>query len=90
MEPKKKLCYATIEEMIADICSCEDIDSALIIAPECEWDGGGVAVMGYDFYDGINTTGKTLREALVEFGKEAKKRWPPDPDYDYDKLDWES
>jgi len=81
----KKIDVASIEELLADICHHEDIESALIISTTKD---KGAFVMGFDGIPSMSFSGDTFREALIAFGKASRERYEAKWFDEYAKLDW--
>lgn len=70
---------ATVEQLFDALCG-ETMDGARIVHVS----EGEVTVMDYEGrYEG---TGATLKEALIQHGRDYRKNWPYDPEYD--KVDF--
>lgn len=85
---KKSVKNASIEELLADICRWEDMDSALIVSST---EDGGAFVMTYDGEGGV--VGPTLRVALIRFMMRSLKKHPwmlDDDEVELYRLDWRS
>ncbi len=79
---KKKPEDATIEEIIFDMSSCEDIESLLLVGPAGFNLEDGFIVMEYD--GAKETEGYTLKEAFISFFRTSRKGQT----FETDLLDW--
>jgi hypothetical protein len=78
----------TIEQILSDITSGEDPDASVVVWADST---GGARVVGYDMCSDIYVSDKkTLKEALIEFGRRMYEKHPPFDEFDEEryKFDW--
>lgn len=75
---------ATAEELLKDLTSYEDLDSALIVTTTRD---GGVFIMPYEFSGHASGEGKTFKEALLNFGRAAYEPWWNEENFTFE-FDW--
>lgn len=75
---------ATAEELLKDLTSYEDLDSALVVTTT---GSGGVFIIPYNGGDYAMAIGKTFKEALLNFGRAAYEPWWDEEDFAFG-FDW--
>lgn len=83
VKAKKKVEDGTIEEILGDITSYEDIESCLFVSTS---KSGGATIMSYD--GNLSYSRDTLKQALIDYGKFEREYFDTEYFDEYSRLDW--